>query len=66
MKGIDGIETSRILRGYVYNGIIIFLTPSKEFAFDSFRVEPFDYILKNNRFDNIFLKVAKEVNKKYY
>ncbi len=49
MKGIDGIETSRILRDYGYNGIIIFLTSSKEFTFDSFRDEPFNYILKNNK-----------------
>ncbi|MDU5491415.1 MAG: LytTR family DNA-binding domain-containing protein [Clostridium perfringens] len=67
MKGIDGIETSKILRNYGYEGIIIFLTSSKEFAFDSFKVEPFNYILKNsknNRFDNIFLKAAKKVHKK--
>ncbi len=67
MKVIDGIETSRILRNYGYNGIIIFLTSSKEFAFDAFKVEPFNYILKNNknnRFDNIFLKAVKEVHKK--
>lgn len=67
MKGIDGIETSRRLRSYGYDGIIIFLTSSKEFAFDSFKVEPFNYILKNNknsRFDNILLKAAKEVYKK--
>lgn len=67
MKGIDGIETSKILRNYGYKGIIIFLTSSKEFAFDSFKVEPFNYILKNskdNKFDNIFLKAAKKVHKK--
>ena len=67
MKRINGIETTKILRRYGYNGVIIFLTSSKEFAFDSFKVEPFNYILKNNknsRFDNILLKAAKEVYKK--
>lgn len=67
MKGIDGIKTSKILRNYGYEGLIIFLTSSKEFAFDSFKVQPFNYILKNNknnRFDNILLKAAKEVHKK--
>ncbi|EGT4139343.1 response regulator transcription factor, partial [Clostridium perfringens] len=67
MKGIDGIETSRILRNYGYEGIIIFLTESKKFAFDSFKVEPLNYILKNdksNRFDNIFLKATEQVYRK--
>lgn len=64
MKVIDGIKTSKILRNYGYEGIIIFLTSSKEFAFDSFKFEPVNYILKNNKFYNIFLKAAKEVHKK--
>lgn len=67
MKGIDGIETSKILRNYGYEGIIIFLAESKKFAFDSFKVEPLNYILKNdknNRFENIFLKATEEVYKK--
>ncbi|MDU7068470.1 MAG: hypothetical protein E6343_10910 [Clostridium perfringens] len=55
MKGIDRIETSRILRYYGYNGIIIFLTSSKEFAFDSFRDEPFNYILKNNKNNRLII-----------
>ena len=66
MKNINGIEATKILRDYGYDGIIIFLTSSKEFALDSFKVEPLNYILKNdsdNRFDDIFIKAAREVNK---
>lgn len=66
MKNIDGIETTKILRKYGYTGIIIFLTSSKEFALDSFKVEPLNYILKNdsdNRFNDIFLKAAIQVYK---
>lgn len=66
MKNINGIETAKILRKYGYNGIIVFLTSSQEFALDSFKVNPLNYILKNdrdNRFDNIFLKAAEEVYK---
>lgn len=64
MKNINGIETTKILRKYGYNGVIIFLTSSKEFALDSFRVEPLNYILKNDsdeRFNSIFLKAAEKV-----
>ncbi|WP_066716237.1 LytR/AlgR family response regulator transcription factor [Clostridium sp. Marseille-P299] len=67
LESINGIETTKILRDYGYNGIIIFLTSSKEFALDSFRVEPLNYILKTDsvdRFNNIFLKAAEQVYKK--
>ena len=64
MKNINGIETAKILRKYGYNGVIIFLTSSKDFALDSFSVEPLNYILKGEsgeRFSKIFLKAANEV-----
>lgn len=63
MKHINGIETIEILRKHGYNGIIIFLTSSKDFALDSFKVEPLSYILKNDddRFNKIFLKAAIQI-----
>lgn len=64
MKNINGVETAKILRKYGYNGVIIFLTSSKDFALDSFSVEPLNYILKgdsDDRFSKIFLKAANEV-----
>ncbi|HDN2514132.1 TPA: response regulator transcription factor [Clostridioides difficile] len=67
MKNINGIETTEILRKYGYNGIIIFLTSSRDFALDSFKVEPLNYILKNDtddRFNDIFIKAAIQVYKK--
>ncbi|CAM2075830.1 MAG: response regulator transcription factor [uncultured Clostridium sp.] len=66
MKNINGIDTAEIIRKSGYNGVIIFLTSSKEFALDSFKVEPLNYILKNEadyRFDDIFLKAAFQVYK---
>ncbi len=66
MKNINGIETTKILRKYGYNGVIIFLTSSKEYALESFSVEPLNYILKDdsdNRFNKVFLKAANEVYK---
>ncbi|WP_133013691.1 LytR/AlgR family response regulator transcription factor [Clostridium cuniculi] len=66
MRNINGIETTKILRKYGYNGIIIFLTSSKYFALDSFSVEPLNYILKDDsddRFSKIFLKAVDEVYK---
>ena len=66
MKRINGIETTKILRKYGYAGVIIFLTSSKEFALDSFKVEALNYILKNesdDRFNKIFLKAVEQVYK---
>ncbi len=67
MKKINGIDAAKILRNYGYNGIILFLTTSREFALDSFKVEPTNYILKNDeddKFKNIFLKAAIQVYRK--
>ncbi|WP_415347128.1 LytR/AlgR family response regulator transcription factor [Clostridium perfringens] len=66
MKNINGIESAKVLRRNGYNGIIIFLTSSKDFALDAFSVEPLNYILKNDdydKFNNVFLKAAEQVNK---
>lgn len=46
MEGIDGIETAKRLRSDGYEGIVIFATSHKEMVFDSFQVNPFQYIVK--------------------
>lgn len=46
MPDMNGIELGSVLRDEGIDGKIIYLTSSKEFALDSFRVRPFDYILK--------------------
>ena len=65
MKNVNGIDATKILRNYGYQGIIIFLTSSSEFALDAFEVEPLNYIMKNedqeNKFKEIFLKAIRQV-----
>lgn len=66
MKEINGIEVTKILRKNGYNGVIIFLTSHEEVELDSFKVEPLNYILKNDsdeRVDNIFFEAIEQVNK---
>ena len=46
MPTVSGIELGAKLREKGYNGIIIYLTSSKEFALDSYKVKAFNYILK--------------------
>ncbi len=46
MEGMDGIALARRLRDEDPRLLIIFLTGSREYAFDAFPVHPFDYLLK--------------------
>ncbi len=46
MKGIDGMETARKLRHRRFKGILIFITVLKEMVFQSFEVQPYDYLIK--------------------
>lgn len=46
MPGMNGIELGRQLRNDGYDGKIIYLTTSDEFAIDSYSVDTFNYILK--------------------
>ena len=46
MDKINGVETAKQLRTFDTELLIVFMTTSREFAFDAFPVHPFDYILK--------------------
>ena len=46
MPAVSGIDLGIKLREIGYNGIIIYLTSSKEHALDSYKVKAFNYILK--------------------
>lgn len=46
MPDINGIKLGEQLRQDGYNGKIIYLTSSEEFAVNSYKVKAFDYLLK--------------------
>lgn len=46
MKGIDGVETAKKLRRRNFKGFLIFITVLKEMVFQSFEVQPYDYLVK--------------------
>lgn len=52
MKQLNGIETARETRSKGYKGFLIFITVLKEMVFQSFEVQPFDYLLKPIKYDN--------------
>jgi DNA-binding LytR/AlgR family response regulator len=46
MEGMTGLETGHDIRSIDRNVIIIYVTSHGKYVFKSFRIEPFDYILK--------------------
>ena len=54
MPVISGIELGSALRENGYDGKILYLTSSQEYAIESFKVKPFNYILKPIDKDKIF------------
>ena len=46
MPAVSGIDLGVKLRDSGYNGLIIYLTASKDYALDSYKVKAFNYILK--------------------
>ncbi len=46
MKNMDGMETARRLRGNGFKGFLIFITVMREMVFESFAVQPYDYLVK--------------------
>lgn len=55
MQGdMNGIRLGKELRERGYNGKILYLTSSEEYAIDSFRVKAFDYIMKPAQKDRLF------------
>lgn len=53
MNQLDGIEIAKRMRNKNhYKGFLIFITVLKEMVFQSFEVQPFDYLLKPVEYDN--------------
>lgn len=66
MSEPDGMETAARLRRKGFEGMIIFITGLKEYVFDAFQVEAFDYLLKpleESRFQNTMDRVLAAAEK---
>ena len=53
MDGMNGIEAAQRVRQRSARCLIVFLTSSKEYAFDAFPIHPFDYLVKPYRTDRL-------------
>lgn len=63
MEGINGIEVARKIKEKNPFVEIIFLTSSREYIFDGFDVNAFNYILKSTSEEKILLEVKKIIDK---
>ncbi len=61
MPGITGMEAAKEIRRSDSEIPIIFLTSSREFAVESYRVGAMDYIMKPARKDEIFPSIHKQL-----
>jgi DNA-binding LytR/AlgR family response regulator len=60
MPGVTGMDVAKELRRSKYETPIIFLTSSREFAVESYRVSAEDYIMKPARREEIFSALDKQ------
>lgn len=61
MPGITGMDTAREIRRTDSEVPIIFLTSSREYAVESYRVGAKDYILKPARKDELYPSISKQL-----
>lgn len=61
MADMDGIHMAEMLRKINPNIRIIFISNSEEYVFDSFKVRPLNYILKNKISDGELILIIQEV-----
>lgn len=67
MERPDGIETARILRQRGNHSLLIFVTVLKEYVFDAFEVEAYDYLLKpldSGHFSRVMDRAAKTLEQR--
>ncbi len=46
MGGMDGMSTAQIVRERAFDKILVFISSSREYVFDAYEVEAFQYLLK--------------------
>jgi len=54
MPGMNGVDAAREIRGFDASAVIVFLTSFNEYAWQSYRVQASDYLLKPVDADQIF------------
>jgi len=69
MEGMSGIYTGHEIRSIDKSVIIIFLTSHQQYVYQSFIIEPFDYIVKpvdDDTINNVLSRALKKYNDQHY
>ncbi len=67
MRGPDGMETARLFREKAFDKILIFMSSSREYVFDAYDVEAFQYLLKpvqEKKLKKVLQKAAGKAEKR--
>ncbi len=66
MKELDGMKTAEFFREKTFDGLLIFISSSREYVFDAYEAEPFWYLVKPIAYQKLqrVLKRAVEKTKK--
>jgi DNA-binding LytR/AlgR family response regulator len=69
MEGMTGLETGHHVRSIDRNVIIIYVTSHEKYVFKSFRIEPFDYILKpieSKRIEDVLRRAVAKYREQHH
>ncbi len=64
MSDLDGMKTAQLFRGKAFDKILIFMSSSREFVFDAYDVEAFQYLLKpvdDKKLKNVLQKAVLKI-----
>ena len=69
MDGMSGLEAGQEIRGKDKDVIIIYVTSYEQYVFKSFRIEPFEYIIKpfdNEQICEVLCRAIKKHTEQFY
>lgn len=64
MCGMDGMKTAQLLREKVFDKILIFISASRDYVFEAYDVEAFQYLVKPiafHKLKNVLQRVVKKL-----
>lgn len=67
MGGLDGMKTAQIVRKKSYDKLLVFMSASRDYVFDAYDVEAFQYLVKpieEQKLKNVLQKAVRKTEKR--
>ncbi len=67
MDGLDGLRTAQRVRGKAYDKLLVFISASRDYVFDAYDVEAFQYLLKpvdDKKLKRVLLKAVRKTEER--